>query len=140
MALLIFFSSAGFTLDMHYCNGQLKNINFFGKAKSCHEIGQGMKNCPHHKKMMAAKNQEEDSINKKGCCSNKTVHFQSNQNQQYQADNALVLSTQLQDFVIAFVETFYKPAVSKTESPTYTLYKSPIIPRDTYVLFETFLI
>ena len=51
MAFLMFFTSVGFTVDMHYCQGKLKTFNFFGKAKSCHEVGEGMKDCPFHAQM-----------------------------------------------------------------------------------------
>ena len=59
MAFLMFFTSAGFTMDMHYCGGELKSVSFFGKAKTCHDMaGENetpKKDCPHHKKMMAEK-------------------------------------------------------------------------------------
>ncbi|MFT4665589.1 MAG: hypothetical protein ACI8YQ_003279 [Polaribacter sp.] len=141
MAILMFFTSAGFTVDMHYCQGKLKTISFFGKAKSCHEIGEGMKNCPHHKKMMEEKAMKGDmakEASEKDCCSNKTLHFQSDQDQQYQVNNAVVVSAQLQHFVIAFVESFFKSAVSETGNPTYAHYKPPLIPKDIYVLLETY--
>ena len=140
MAFLMFFTSVGFTVDMHYCQGELKTYSFLGKAKSCHEIGQGMKDCPHHKKMMEARELEENTASKKGCCSNKTIHFQSDHDQQNQANNALVVSPQFQYFIIAFVEIFLNAAVIETENPSYAHYEPPLIPRDIYVLLETYLL
>ena len=138
MALLMLFSSAGFVLDMHYCQGQLKTTSFFGKAKSCHEVGEGMKNCPHHKKMMAEQKSESNSLSEKGCCSSKTIYLQSDQDQQLQHNNVIETSIQLQHFVIAFTEVFLKSHDSETDNPTYAHYKPPLIPRDIYVLLETF--
>ena len=70
MAFLMFFSSVGFAMDMHYCGGKIKSISFFGKAKNCHEmVGESdtpIKNCPHHKKMMA---DEKSCFEDKNCCS-----------------------------------------------------------------------
>jgi len=140
MVLLMFFTSVGFTVDMHYCQGKLKTFNFFGEAKSCHDIGQGMKDCPFHKKMEAASKSNESTISKKDCCSNKTIHFQADQDQQNQIDNALVVSPQLQYFVIAFIEVFINSSVIETDKPSFALYKPPLIAKDTYVLLETYLL
>ena len=140
MAFLMFFTSVGFTVDMHYCQGKLKTFSFIGKAKSCHDIGQGMKNCAHHKKMMAEEKPENDSISKKSCCSNKTLHFQADQDQQNQVENAMVFPSQLQYFVIAFVEIFINSSFVETEKSAFALYKPPLIPRDIYVLLETYLL
>lgn len=140
MAFLMFFTSVGFTVDMHYCQGELKTFNFFGKAKSCHEMGQGMKDCPFHAQMKQANKSEDSTINKKGCCSNKTLNFQYDQDQQYQVDNAVVISPQLEYFVIAFVEVFINSSVVETNKPSFALYKPPLIPRDIYVLLETYLL
>ncbi len=140
MAFLMFFTSVGFTVDMHYCQGKLKTFNFFGKAKSCHDMGEGMKDCPFHAKMKTANKSDGNTISKKGCCSNKTLHFQSDQDQQNQVDNAVVISPQLQYFVIAFVEVFINSSVVETDKPSFALYKPPLIPRDIYVLLETYLL
>ena len=140
MACLMFFTSVGITVDMHYCQGKLKTFNFFGKAKSCHDIGEGMKDCPFHAKMKTANKSDGNTISKKGCCSNKTFHIQSDQDQQCQVDNAVIVSAELEYFVIAFVEIFLKSAVPETENPAYAAYKPPLIPRDIYVLLETYLL
>lgn len=140
MAFLMFFTSVGLSVDMHYCQGKLKTFNFFGKAKSCHDMGEGMKNCPSHAKMKKANESDGSTINKKDCCSNKIFHFQSDQDQPSQVDNAIVLSSQLPYFVIAFVEIFINSSVVETDKPSFALYKSPLIPRDIYVLLETYLL
>ena len=139
MAILMFVASTGLTIDLHYCKGRLKNMNLFGKAKSCHEKGKGMKNCPHHKKMMAD-DLEGISNSKKGCCSSKTIHLHSDKDQQLQGNDAFVLSTQLKQFVIALVETFLKSTFSETKAPRYAHYNPPVISRDIYALLESYLI
>ena len=138
MAFLMFFSSAGFAMDMHFCQGKLKSISFFGKARTCHDMAEGtMKNCPRHKKMMAEKKSCSEDNN---CCSNKTIHFQSDQDQQYQVGNGVVISPQLQYFVIAFVEAFINSSIVETDKPSFAHYKPPLKPRDIYVLLETYLL
>jgi hypothetical protein len=99
-----------------------------------------MKDCPFHGQMGAANESEGSTISKKSCCSNKTLHFQADQDQQNQIENAVVVSPQLQYFVIAFVEILINFSVVEIESRSFTLYKSPLIPRDIYVLLETYLL
>ena len=72
LAVLMFITSVGLTVDLHYCSGQLKTFSFIGKAKSCHD--KSLMACPNHRKMMAQN--EHDGIDTGNCCSNKTLHFQ----------------------------------------------------------------
>ncbi len=140
MALLMFFTSVGIILDLHYCQGELKTFNVFGKARTCHEVGQGMKNCPHHKQMMASGPSNGTTISKKGCCSGKTLHLQSSQDKLSQTGNTVVISTQLQHFVVAFLSSFFKSTITEKNSPQYVHYKPPLIPKDICVLLETYLL
>ena len=74
MAFLMLFTSVGFSMDMHYCQGQLKSISLIGKAKNCHEL-QDVKS-DHCKKAKKSCNHSTDNISQKeaeGCCSNITV-------------------------------------------------------------------
>lgn len=140
MAFLMFFTSVGFSVDMHYCQGKLKTMNFFGKAKSCHDMGAGMKDCPLHGKMKVANEPNGSTLSKKDCCSNKTFHFQADQDQNNQIDNGVLIPSQLQYFVIAFVDVFLNSSIAETDKPSFALYKPPLIPRDTYALLETYLL
>jgi len=140
MAFLMFFTSAGFTMDMHYCGGELKSVSFFGKAKTCHEMtGENktpMKDCPHHKKMAAKK---KGCSEDKDCCSNKNVQLHD-QDQKVQT-NDFVVSKQLKQFVIAYVAIFFIDDFDlQREATTFALYKPPLIPRDIPVLNQTFLL
>lgn len=140
LAFLMLFTSVGFAVDMHYCQGKLKSVSFFGKAKTCHEMSDtaSMKNCPHHQKIMEQK--EGCSIDKKDCCSNKTVYFQSDQDQQVQTSD-FVVSKQLQQFVIAYVAAFFTNDFSiESDAVSFVLYKPPLISRDIYVLVQSFLL
>ncbi len=135
LALLIFISSVGFSIDMHYCQGQLKSISFVGKAKSCHEMDapSAMQNCPHHKKMLA------DKTDKKGCCDDRTVLVQSDIDKNLQ--NAEIhTSPQLEQCIIAYVSVFLLGNQLAHSTPNYTHYKPPILIRDIPVLIQSFLI
>ena len=140
MALLLFVTSAGFTVDLHYCQGKLKSFSFLGKAKSCHElkmVDSAMKNCPHHQKMMQDKmGCSED----KNCCSNKTKHFKSDQDQQIQTFD-FVAGKQFTQFLIAYaISLSDKPSVFQEESNDFARYKPPLILRDIPVVHQSFLL
>ena len=140
LAILVFFSSVGLTIDMHYCQGELKSVSFVGKAKSCHntQLSSTVKMCPHHQKMMD--NGKEVSAEQNDCCKNNTVRFQSDD------DKNLVLSDMIMhnvtlNFVVAFVATLYSDNIhSMNGSSIFKVYHSPLISRDIYVLYETFII
>ena len=127
------FSSTSFAIDMHYCGGELKSINLFGKAKTCHELSSDsekpMNDCPHHKKMMVDKKTCPED---KGCCSNKTVQLESDQDHKVQA-NDILISKQLKQFV----ETDYK---LEREAANFAYYRPPLIQKDIPVLNQAFLL
>lgn len=136
MAFMMFVTSVGYAVDMHYCKGELKSFNFFGKAKSCHEVT-SMKNCPFHQEM--SEQHTESSMEKKGCCENKTHWVQSDQDQQVQT-SGFVLKNHLQQFIIAYVHVFFLDNVIQKKSLSFALYKPPLIQRDVPVLFQSFLL
>lgn len=140
MALVMFTSSVNLAVDMHFCQGNLKSVSIFGKAKTCHEIATSAssKKCPNHQ--LVASEKEGCSIDQKDCCSNRTVLLESDQNQDVQTDD-LVISEQLQQFVIAYVAVFFTNNLSiKSGNVAFAYYKSPFIPRDIYVLDQSFLL
>ena len=135
LAALIFITSVGFTVDMHYCGGQLKSFSFIGKAKSCHE--KAMVQCPHHKKMMAQS--KDNTVDTKNCCNNKTLHFQADQDKQIQHYD-FQLNQPLQHFVKSLVRVFFTNRVVEKETPAFAHYKPPLISRDIPVLIQSFLL
>ena len=140
LAFLMFSTSVGFALDMHYCSGKLKSVNFFGKAKTCHEmtVEAPMKNCPHHQKMV--EQIQGCSIENKDCCENKTLRFQSDQDQQVQTFD-FVVNKQLQQFITAYVVIFFNNNFSiESDTPSFAHYKPPLILRDIPVLIQSFLL
>ena len=69
MALLIFISSSGFAIDIHFCNGHVKRAAIYGKAKSCTEVDV----CQHSKVENEFKNLCGVNDGHEGCCSNKSI-------------------------------------------------------------------
>ena len=140
MAFLVLMTSVGISVDMHYCGGELKTVNFFGKAKSCHNEAAGII-CPHHAKQHLADAKHTNSVTKKSCCENKLQHFQADQDRGF-ADVDFVKSESSinQDYVFAFDATFIKKSVLNQRLKSAFHYQPPTISRDTYALFEVFLI
>lgn len=140
LAFLMLLTSVGFAVDMHYCQGQLKSVSLFSKAKPCHEktAKAPMKKCPHHQKMMA---QEGDSsFDIKDCCSNQTFHFQFDQDQEIPTAD-LMLSKDSQQFIIAYLAVFLTNYFNiESDSPSFTQYKPPLILKDIPVLIQSFLL
>lgn len=139
LALLIFTTSVGFAVDIHYCQGELKTVSFFGKAKSCHNMANAtpMKNCPQHQKML--KQSENCSVDTQDCCGNKTLHFQSDQDKVLQTVD-FTLNKQLQQFVATYVVVFFSINSFKKVSTPFIFYKVPLIIRDIPVFFQSFLL
>jgi len=139
MAFLMFFTSVGFSIDMHFCGNHLQSFNLLGKAKDCTEMAAtaATKGCQMHKKMTTPR--DGYSIQKKDCCHNRTLNLQADLTSEIQTNDFMV-SQQLQDFVVAFVVVFLQNRPSKTTSSNFALYKPPLIPRDIPVLVQSFLL
>ncbi len=138
LAILMFFTSAGLAVDMHYCQGQLKSFNLFGKAKNCHEMMKANASCPHHQKMATAL-EDGCAEDEKDCCQNKTIFLEADQDQ-VQAVNSFVVDQSTQLFVAAFINTFFNEVFIKKETPAFARYKPPLIVRDVPVIFQSFLL
>jgi len=138
MALLMLLSSTGFSMDVHYCQDQVKGISLFGTAKSCHDkqetppCHQTKKTC-HHK---------EDGISKTdndNCCHNETVIIEKSDLDATNTQIATFQDIQL-EFVAAFITVYILNYDVQTDYHRYAQYKPPLPDRDVQVLYQTFLI
>ncbi|MCB0523423.1 MAG: hypothetical protein H6576_03485 [Lewinellaceae bacterium] len=142
LAFSMFFSSKGFLVDMHYCRGTLKSVSFIGKARNCHDLARAASHhksgCRHHQKVVQKSSGCADD---KNCCSNKTVHIQSDQDQQAPGYADLALSISFQPFVLYSPPTLSLGGLTPDrETLIFEHYKPPLIPRDIPVLMQSFLI
>jgi hypothetical protein len=140
MAILILVSSMGFSIDVHYCQGQIKSFSLFGKAESCHQEVK-KQHCTKHKKSChaAPSNQEKLSSCKKDCCSNKTIIVESND--EARKLQSLKLSQKQVEFVSVFVQVFFlvKTDLNKNIVP-HLNYIPPLLNKDIPVLIQSFLL
>ncbi len=130
LAALMFFTSLGITIDLHYCSGQLKTFSLTGKARSCHEIAP----CPHHQKAMPDDN---DSSN---CCNNETVHIQADLDQLTFSGDKLTGDVLPAIALVAPITLQPIGQDIRTSTPRYLHYKPPLLLRDIPVLVQSFLL
>lgn len=77
MAMLLFISSSGISMDMHFCQGKLKRVSLIGSAKTCAEMAVMMKHCSGKKAKSchgASKSCSDDGSHN-GCCENESLSF-----------------------------------------------------------------
>lgn len=134
LILLVLMTSVSFTIDKHYCEGELQSINVFGKAKPCSAAKKNSKEiyCPVHKKMMKM---DEG----KSCCENKST-FVNLDNDLVNIDFQLPFSPVLEQFAVAYILVFHAKITADKQSIQEFTYQSPLISRDICVLSETFLL
>ena len=133
-------SSTGFSIDLHFCQGNLKSFSFLGEAKSCHAM-ELMKSCSHQKKACHAAPvvQEESADCQKDCCSNKKIEISADEDaQKIQVES---LTPKQIKFVTAFVKTF---VLGHTDLSQHIIphlnYKPPLLNKDITILIQSFLL
>ncbi len=137
LAGLMLVTSVGYAIDMHFCQGNLKSYSFFGKAKNCHEGEKVNVTCLHHQKISS--NSEEARLLKKDCCSNKTLHFQLQQNQINQNSDVLI-SQPIQSFVLPGRIPLWQAINPDQVRSAFEHYKPPSITREIIVLIQSYLL
>jgi hypothetical protein len=133
LILLVLMTSVSFTIDRHYCEGELQNINILGKAQSCQAANSTKEvYCPIHEKMMKM---DEG----KSCCENK-VTFVKADNDLVDIDFKIPTTLHFQQFVVAYVLAFHANIHTETQPTLLFSYQPPMISRDICVLSSTFLL
>lgn len=131
LAFFIFFSSSGFVLNKHFCQGELKSMSFFVKAKPCHQTKQQVL-CPIH----AAK-ANDTAKKKKDCCKDESDFLKSGHDQ-YAFESGTVDLHFMQAFC-AFASPLVKLPAKNKKTVDYLNYKPPLIVCDLPVRLQTFL-
>ncbi len=131
LALLIFISTTGFTVNSHFCKSQLKDIRIFFKADDCYKkiYAQKTKQSCHLKKQSCENN----------CCNNTSDYYKLDQDQQLSSFDFKAFDH------IALVATLwivFNLDLPKFDAKTiqYLNYKPPLITSDLPVDLQTFLL
>ena len=134
LALLIFFSSTGFTVNSHYCQNELKGVNVFLHPKTCHEK-QSKASC--HKE--AQTSCELEKACKNGCCTNTSDYVKLDQDQQF---NGFEFKAFDDPVVIAalWLLSGFNFADDIKVSIEYLNYKPPLLDFDFPAVLQSFLL
>jgi len=126
MAFVVLFSTMSFTINMHYCGDKLVDTAIFSKAETC-----GME-------MELATSNNDCSVSKKNCCSDKFEKIEGQNELQSSVD---VISFEQQVFIATFVDTYVKLFDDLNDNvSSYEEYGPPLAIRQIYKLDETYLI
>ena len=123
---------------MHFCNGQLKTISLLGKAQNCHDKNKG-KVCPHHQQSKQ-QTTSENSDKTADCCENKTLIFQVDTDKDFEVVEQSSIVEEFSSFFILAPAPAHNSSLALVVRNIDLGYSSPIIPRDIYVLLETYLL
>lgn len=133
LAVMVLISSKSYTIDFHYCQGQLKSFSILGEAKNCHEMASKMPSC-HHKKNNLENSRscaEEDN----NCCNNELVHVESDFNKQIL--NIDYLNLDYKFFVGANTNFSFNDLLGGiVDKSPFARYKPPLIQKDIPVLLR----
>ena len=131
LALLIFVSSTGFTINSHFCKDQLKDARIFFKADDC------------YKKYYAQKTKKACHVKKKSCenncCKNTSEYYKLDLDQQLSSFDFKAFESP------NFIETLWlrlpiDDYLTDSKSTHYLNYKPPLIFSDLPIDLQTFLL
>jgi len=131
LALVLFISSSGIVLHQHFCQGKLKDVAIFAKAKPCHDQHQSAKKpaCPFH----PPAEMPDD------CCDDQTDFVKSEQDQQLSNFSYKVFQTLTSAALIPPAINWKLPIVDYI-TPLYRNYKPPPLVCNRSVLLQTLLL
>jgi hypothetical protein len=127
LVFAVMFATSSFTVNMHFCCNELVDIAVFTKAKVCDKAMDTQDN-----------SSKECSLEKKGCCDNKSFVKEGSDNFQKNS-----FKTENQNLV--FLHKFFYTYVNLFEGLEQNIipfrdYDPPLIPKDFQVLHEVYLI
>jgi hypothetical protein len=135
LALGVFFSSAGFVVNTHYCQGELKTLSLFMHARNCQK-DDSHRACSPTKDSCSKHDHEESN----DCCNDESDYHKLDQDQQVQQSMQLeLLKSPVLLGAIFVIFNITSPSWD-TDSIEYLTYKAPIVLRDIPVLQQSFLL
>ena len=140
MAFLVFFSSIGLSIDMHFCQGHLKSISFIGDAADCYGAkGDSQQECCQMSKRQAT-TKMGCSIDKEDCCQNRQLLAQADLISTSQSSQFLLNHNSFQYISIVPVSLVEDTIFLTTDILSVFQYKPPLILKDIPVFIQSFLL
>ncbi|MFA7447303.1 MAG: hypothetical protein WCY77_02600 [Weeksellaceae bacterium] len=125
MAMVVFFSTMSFTIDLHYCGDMLVDAAIFHKVDTC-----GME--------MEIPSTESCSTGKKDCCNDEQIIVEGQGELQLTFDT---LTFEQQTFVVSFYHSYISLFENKNVRVIpFKDYKPPLLIRDIQKLHDIYLI
>lgn len=125
MALLLLFSTVSFSVDMHFCGGDLVDLGFFEKEAKC---GMILPDAPNGECLMSFMD----------CCSDQELVQEGLDELLVSVEN---LTPEQQKFIVTFISVF---TFSNFNSPRKIIplkdYSPPLLTHDFQVVNATFII
>lgn len=142
---LMLFSTIGFSIEIHYCGGEIESIGLYNAAPCEMEASmnqvQDYSHLPpcHQKKLKeAAKSNNKNGFNTGKCCHDESFNFEINPDLESPTTNLTVLS-QVQAILIYTLVDF-NMLQTQLQRPIYRQYKPPLIDEDLAILHQVFRI
>ena len=128
-------SSIGISMDLHYCQGNLKGASFVGKAKSCHDR-EASSSCHKKKKSCQHPNEELTQSEKDACCQNRTVQVDADDTDK-NLSSISAFDQQEVPAVFAGIKGV-TPAINLAAKHSPQKYRPPPLTRNLPVLLQVF--
>lgn len=125
LGILIVFSSMGFSLSKHYCQGELKETALFVKAKACHEVEKA--SCHKHPTGLAQEN----------CCNDEQDYIKG-----IDLETSLLIKVCAPDLpaVINKPLSFFTKSIFNKELIRFSNSPPPLIVKDIIIFVQSFLL
>lgn len=127
MAIVVLASTMSFTMNMHYCGGNLVETSFYNSTKGC---GMEME--------IDTPPQQKCSTLSSDCCQDKELIYPGQDQLQLSFDQGLIVPINLNTSVYYF--SFLEFEDIEKEKLLYEEYKPPLVVRRIYKIDETYLI
>ena len=140
MVFLMFPSSIGFSMDVHFCGNDLKSFSFFGEAEACEmmHLEKELKHacCQAPKKEVNPCHHSE--INEGNCCQNQTLIIGNTGELEKPSYSVKHFQQLLEVNIVVFPKSNF--FLSLTSKNIYTFYSPPLLITDISVLHQVFRI
>jgi hypothetical protein len=140
LALLLFVSSTGFSMDVHFCKGEIESVSFFGKATPCEmmkekEPVQELHACC---KALQEQNQYLLSFQQKSCCHNESLIVLTNTD--IELSNSLAHNINSVQFVLITSTTSLFIFLAENDVEDNFNYPPPKHTKDLNIFYQVFRI
>ena len=142
LSVLMLFSTVGFSMDIHFCGGEIDNVAFYDKADECEMMKKGNQSdlppCHQKAEKKCHSNSNKNGISKNSCCDNQTYLLQSLDDSE--TNNGFDVANVDLTFVTVFILSNFNLFEVENSQSEYVDYTPPIVEQDVTVLHQVFLI